>query len=111
VDPASVDWPLILTLYDQLHSLNPSPVVALNRAVALAKVRGPAEGLAALASLDRDPRLRRYHLLLAVRGDLLLDLGRPSEAATAFRSALACTCTEPERRFLARKLAMCGGPD
>jgi RNA polymerase sigma-70 factor (ECF subfamily) len=107
LDPASVDWPLILTLYDQLLSIDPSPVVALNRAVALAKVRGPADALTAIAPLERDPRLRRYHLLLAVRGQLLLELGRSADAADAFRAALACTCSEPERRFLRRKLDQC----
>ena len=104
LDPASLDWPLILRLYDQLLAINPSPVVALNRAVALAKVRGPAEALAAIAPLERDPALRDYHLLLAVRGQLLLDLGRHEEARKAFRAALACECSEPERRFLQRKL-------
>lgn len=106
-DSSSVDWPLILHLYDQLVSLNPSPVVALNRAVAIAKVHGPAAALAALAPLERDRLLRRYHLLLAVRGQLLLELGRVTQAAEAFRSALACDCSEPERRFLERKLQMC----
>jgi RNA polymerase sigma-70 factor (ECF subfamily) len=106
-DASSVDWPLILHLYDQLVSLNPSPVVALNRAVAIAKVHGPAAALAALAPLERDRFLRRYHLLLAVRGQLLFELGRSTEAAEAFRSALACECSEPERRFLERRLQMC----
>jgi RNA polymerase sigma-70 factor (ECF subfamily) len=107
LDPASVDWPLILTLYDQLLALNASPVVRLNRAVALAKVHGPAEALAAIAPIEHDPKLRHYHLLLAVRGQLLLDLGRHAEAADAFRSAVALACTEPERRFLRRKLDRC----
>ena len=103
-DPRSVEWPLILELYDQLHAMNASPVIALNRAVALSKVRGPAEGLSALAPIEQDPKLRHYHLLLAVRGQFLQNLGRPSEAADAFRSALDCLCTEPERRFLTQKL-------
>ncbi len=107
-EPSSVDWPLILALYDQLLSLNASPVVRLNRAVAVAKVRGPADALAEVAPLERDPKLRHYHLLLAVRGQLLLELGRSSEAADAFRAALACACTEPERRFLTRRLNACG---
>jgi RNA polymerase sigma-70 factor, ECF subfamily len=107
LDARSVDWPLILELYDQLLTINTSPVVALNRAVAVAKVRGPAEGLAAVVPLERDPVLRQYHLLLAVRGQLLLDLGRPSEAAEAFRVALTCACSEPERRLLARRLEAC----
>jgi len=106
-DASSLDWPLILTLYDDLLSKNPSPVVALNRAVAIAKVHGPSAGLAAVAPLERDRHMRRYHLLLAVRGQLLLDLGRPTQAADAFRAALECDCSEPERRFLARKLQLC----
>jgi RNA polymerase sigma-70 factor (ECF subfamily) len=103
----SIDWPLILNLYDQLLAINPSPVVALNRAVAVAKLRGPAEALAAIAPLENDPKLRDYHLLLAVRGHLLLELGRRTEAAGSFRAALACPCSEPERRFLKRKLESC----
>jgi RNA polymerase sigma-70 factor (ECF subfamily) len=104
VDPQSRDWPMILDLYDDLLALNPSPVVALNRAVAVARVRGPAEALAAVEPLRSDPKLRGYYLLLAVRGHLLLELGRRSEAASCFQAALECPCSEPERRFLRRKL-------
>ena len=103
----STDWPVILRLYDQLMTINGSPVVALNRAVAVAKVRGPEEALAEIAALGDDPKLRDYYLLLAVRGHLLLELGRRAEAAGCFRSALACRCSAPERRFLQRKLASC----
>ncbi len=109
-DASSVDWSLILGLYDDLLTKNPSPVVALNRAVAIARVHGPAAGLAAVAPLERDPHMRRYHLLLAVRGQLLLDLGRMSPAADAFKAALACECSQPERRFLERRLQQCGDP-
>jgi len=105
---ASRDWPLILYLYDQLLAINPSPVVALNRAVAVAKVHGPAEALAVIAPLENDPKLRDYYLLLAVRGHLLMELGRRSEAAASFHAALKCPCSEPERRFLRRKLGDCG---
>ena len=98
------DWAFILKLYDQLAALNPSPVVLLNRAVALTKVHGPARGLGALADLDRDPKLRNYYLFLAVRGHLLLQLGAGSEAAHCFAAALELPCSEPERRFLHRKL-------
>ena len=108
-DPQSRDWPMILDLYDQLLALNPSPVVALNRAVAVAKVRGPAEALAAIEPLENDPKLRGYYLLLAVRGHLLLELDRRTEAAACFRAALDCPCSEPERRFLRRKLQACEG--
>ena len=107
LEPTAVDWPLILRLYDQLLAINPSPIVALNRIVALAKVHGPEEALAALAPLEHDRKLRRYYLLLAVRGQLLLDVGRVDEAAKAFRAALACDCSAPERRFLQRKLDGC----
>jgi RNA polymerase sigma-70 factor (ECF subfamily) len=96
---------------DQLFAMNESPVVALNRAVAIARVRGPAEALAAIESLEADPKLRDYYLFLylflAVRGYLLLDLERRDEAASCFRAALECRCSEPERRFLRRKLAEC----
>jgi RNA polymerase sigma-70 factor (ECF subfamily) len=101
----AVDWPLILELYDQLFAINPSPVVALNRAVAVAKVHGAAQGLAAIEPLENDPKLRDYYLLLAVRGHLLLELSRSVEAADCFRAALDLRCSEPERRFLRRKLA------
>jgi RNA polymerase sigma-70 factor, ECF subfamily len=103
----STDWPLILEMYDQLLAMNPSPVVALNRAVALAKVRGPAEGLVAVEPLAANRQLRDYHLLLAVRGHLLLELGRMEEAARCFREAIERPCSAPERRFLTRKLAAC----
>ena len=100
---------MILELYDQLLEMNGSPVVALNRAVAVAKVHGPAEGLAALDPVANDPKLRGYYLLLAVRGHLLLELGRRVEAAASFRAALERPCSEPERRFLRRKLEACEG--
>jgi RNA polymerase sigma-70 factor, ECF subfamily len=101
---AGDNWPLILELYDDLMKLNPTPVVALNRAVAIGKVYGPEQ---ALAALPDDPKLRSYHHYLAVRGHLLQHLGRTGEAAAAFRSALECPCSEPERRFLQRKLTEC----
>jgi RNA polymerase sigma-70 factor (ECF subfamily) len=103
----ATDWPLILQLYDQLLAVDPSPVVALNRAVALGKVHGPAKALEAIEPLQQEPRLRDYYLLLALRGHLLLELGRAADAAMTFRSALECRCSEPERRFLRRKLADC----
>jgi RNA polymerase sigma-70 factor, ECF subfamily len=103
------DWPAILALYDQLWEMNGSPVVALNRAVAVAKVRGPAEALAAIEPLIANPALREYYLLLAVRGHLLLELDRREEAAACYEAALQCRCSEPERRLLRRKLAECAG--
>lgn len=106
-EAGTADWPAILLLYDQLMTITDSSVIALNRAVALSKVRGAAEALAAIEPLDKNPSLRHYHLLLAVRGQFLLELGRRSEAADCYRVALECRCSEPERRFLQRKLAEC----
>ena len=105
----STDWPVILHLYDQLMELNRSPVVALNRAVAVAKVHGAPAALDSIEPLEADLKLRDYYLSLALKGHLLLELGRFAEAAECFRGALNCRCTEPERRFLRRKLAECGG--
>ena len=102
-----MDWPAILSLYDQLMEIKNSPVIALNRAVAVGKVHGPAAALAALEPLDGNPSLSHYHLLLAVRGYFLLELGRRGEAADCYRAALKLRCSEPERRFLQRKLAEC----
>ncbi len=102
-----IEWRLILGIYDQLLALTASPVVALNRAVALAKVEGPEAALHHLEPLRLDARLRDYHLLLATRGQLLLDAGRPAEAAADFAAALERTRSEPERRLLHRKLQRC----
>ncbi len=101
-----IDWEMILRLYDQLFELNASPVVALNRAVALAKVNGPADALAQVERIAEDPKLREYHLLLAVRGHLLAELGRKEEAALCYRAAIQRPCSIPERRFLEKKLKL-----
>ena len=103
----TVDWPMILGLYDQFLAINPSPVVVLNRAVVVGKVQGPEEALAVIAPLENNSKLRSYYLLPAVRGHLLLELGRNNEAAACFSAALERPCSEPERRFLRRKLADC----
>ena len=103
----AVDWRIVLDLYDQLLAIHPSPIVVLNRAVAVARVRGAEAGLEALSPLDHDPALRHYHLLMSVRGQLLVGVGRRAEARAAFEAALACECSDPERRFLERKLALC----
>jgi RNA polymerase sigma-70 factor, ECF subfamily len=92
------DWGQILTLYDQLLLFDPSPVVALNRAVALGEVEGPAAGLAAMDGLP----LQSYYLFHAVRADLLRRLDRLPDAAAAYDAAMARTENEAERAFLAR---------
>jgi RNA polymerase sigma-70 factor, ECF subfamily len=98
------DWRAILTLYDQLHALTPTPVVALNRAVALAEVRGPAAGLAAVDDL-RCPALEGYYLFHAARADLLRRLCRGEEAAAAYDVARSLTANPVEQAFLAAKHA------
>ncbi|GAB3576582.1 RNA polymerase sigma factor [Leifsonia lichenia] len=100
---AETDWAQIVTIYDQLLSVHPSPVVALNRAVAVAEVDGPA---AALAETDplRDA-LGAFHLLHAIRADLLRRLGRSAEAAAEYEAALALTDNAAERAFLTRSRA------
>jgi RNA polymerase sigma-70 factor (ECF subfamily) len=98
------DWARMLEFYDQLMAVQPSPVVWLNRAVALARVEGPRAALESLEALAEDPALRRYHLWHAVRGALSAELGDVREAAERYRAALQCQCTEPERRFLGTRL-------
>lgn len=104
-DVASTDWPQIVALYDVLLALTPSPVVALNRAVAIAMRDGPAAGLALLDDLRNEPKLRAHHPYQAARGELLDRLGRPQEAASAYRAALELAGTDPERAYLCRRLA------
>jgi len=103
---AATDWYQIVALYDQQLALQPSPVVALNRAVALAEVEGPAAGLAATDGLALDG----YYLLHAVRADLLRRLGRRDEAVAEYDAALAHTNNEAERAYLARARAAAGAP-
>jgi RNA polymerase sigma-70 factor (ECF subfamily) len=93
---ADTDWAQIVRLYDHLLALTPSPVIALNRAVAVAEVEGPAAGLALIAELD----LGGYYLFHAIRADFLKRLGRLPEAATAYDSAFALTANAAERDFL-----------
>ena len=97
---AATDWGQILRLYDQLAAVAPGPVVALNRAVALAEVRGPAAALAAVDALKLDA----YYLYHAVRADLLRRLGRRPESAAAYRAAIARSENAAERDFLRRAL-------
>jgi RNA polymerase sigma-70 factor (ECF subfamily) len=104
------DWRQIVALYDRLVVLVPTPVVALNRAAAVAMASGPEDALPLLDALADGGELRGYHLLPAARADLLRRLGRTAEAAAAYREALALVGNEPERRFLARRLATLGEP-
>jgi RNA polymerase sigma-70 factor (ECF subfamily) len=105
----STDWRAILTLYDQLYALTPTPVVALNRAVALAEVRGPAAGLAVMDDL-RSARLDGYYLFHAARADLLRRLGRDEEALTAYATARTLTTNPAEQAFLDAQAARVTGP-
>jgi RNA polymerase sigma-70 factor (ECF subfamily) len=110
-DPADTDWAQIAWVYGQLRELLPSAVVELNRAVAVAMADGPAAGLAIVEELDAGGLLADYHLLPATRADFLRRLGRLQEAAAAYRQALELAATEPEQRFLARRLAEVRGAD
>jgi RNA polymerase sigma-70 factor (ECF subfamily) len=96
-----IDWPQIAALYEQLWRLMPSPVVALNRAVAVAEAGRPEDGLALVGEIEG---LERYHLLHAVRADFLRRLGRPAEASEAYRQALTLTRNPAEREFLKQRL-------
>ena len=98
---ADTDWAQILALYDQLTAVAPTPVVALNRAVAVAEVHGPAAGLAVVDRLD----LPAYHLFHATRADLLVRLGRTDEAAAAYERAMELASNAAERAFLAGRLS------
>ena len=101
--PEETDWTQIVALYDALAQLLPSPVVELNRAVALGMAFGPAAGLELVDSLRSDPALAGYHLLPSVRGDLLAKLGRFEEARAEFARAAAMTQNARERALLQRK--------
>jgi RNA polymerase sigma factor (sigma-70 family) len=102
------DWKRIVALYDALAQLTGSPVVALNRAVAVGMAFGPAAGLEAVEELSAEKTLKDYHLLHAVRGDLLAKLGRFDEARAEFNRAAALTRNEAERKVLARRAAIKG---
>ena len=102
---AATDWRRIVALYDGLLSLHPSPVVELNRAVAVALRDGPAAGLGLIDAILAGGALTEYHLAHAARADLLRRLARRAEARTAYERALELARQEPERRFLAKRLA------
>lgn len=110
-DLATTDWPQMVALYDVLFALTPSPVVAVNRAVAVAMRDGPLAGLELLDGLAGERQLRGYHPYPAARGDLLHRLGRLPEAAAAYREAIALAGTEPERAHLRRRLSEVSLPD
>jgi RNA polymerase sigma factor (sigma-70 family) len=110
-EAGDTDWDRIAALYDALAALAPSPVVALNRAVAVAMAFGPAAGLELIDALAGEPALQAYHLLPAVRGDLLAKLGRLDEAGTAFRRAASLTRNAREQALLLARARVCaGGP-
>jgi RNA polymerase sigma-70 factor (ECF subfamily) len=104
-DPDATDWAQIVGLYDVLLRVDPSPVIELNRAAAVAMRDGPATGIALVEAILARGDLTEYHLAHSARADLYRRLGRPAEAADAYRRALALARQQPERRFLERRLA------
>jgi RNA polymerase sigma-70 factor (ECF subfamily) len=104
---AQTDWARIVGLYDTLAQVAPSPVVELNRAVAVGMAYGPAAGLELVDRLSSEPALRTYHLLPSVRGDLLDKLGRRDEARSEFEQAASLTSNAREREFLLARAAAC----
>jgi RNA polymerase sigma factor (sigma-70 family) len=106
---ADTDWVQIASLYEALARLLPTPIVQLNRAVALGMARGPQAGLDLVDSLTTDPALQDYHLLPGVRGDLLAKLDRPADARLEFERAAALTRNAAEREFLLRRAAQLAG--
>jgi RNA polymerase sigma factor (sigma-70 family) len=107
--PEETDWARIVALYDTLAQLTPSPVVELNRAVAVAMAFGPAAGLELVDALIAEPSLGGYHLLPSVRGDLLKKLGRFDEAHSEFKRAASLTRNSRERELLLDRAAACAG--
>jgi RNA polymerase sigma-70 factor, ECF subfamily len=101
---AATDWHQIVDLYDELLRVWPSPVVVLNRAIAVSMVDGPGAGLAAVAALEAEGRLAGYRYLPAAKADMLRRLGRRDEAAAAYRTALGLADNDAERAFLERRL-------
>jgi RNA polymerase sigma-70 factor (ECF subfamily) len=108
-EAAATDWAQIARLYGMLAELAASPVIELNRAVAVAMADGPAAGLELVADLEASGALRGYHLLPATRADLLRRLGRAAEAAASYQEALELAATDAERRYLAGRLAETAG--
>jgi RNA polymerase sigma factor (sigma-70 family) len=106
---ADTDWARIVGLYGELGEVMPSPIVELNRAVALAMLFGPEAGLSIVDALTAEPLLKDYHLLPSVRGDLLAKLGRADEARGEFERAAAMTQNERERALLLKRASDCAG--
>jgi predicted RNA polymerase sigma factor len=107
--PEDTDWPRIVALYTMLSEVVPSPIVELNRAVALGMAFGPQTGLDVIDGLTEEPLLRSYHLLPSVRGDLLVKLGRFHEARSEFERAASLTRNARERDLLLVRAAACVG--
>jgi RNA polymerase sigma-70 factor (ECF subfamily) len=107
---AKTDWASIVRLYDALLEVSPSPIIGLNRAVAVGMAHGPVAGLEALDAVAAEPALANYHLLPSVRGDLLVKLGRRAEARDQLQRALAMTDNVREQDLLSRKLKEIAGP-
>jgi len=105
--PTDTDWPRIVALYEELGQLTPSPIVELNRAVAVAMAFGPAAGLQIIDTLVSEPSLKAYHLLPSVRGDFLFKLGRLAEAQAEFERAASLTRNARERDFLLGRARAC----
>jgi predicted RNA polymerase sigma factor len=108
LDPDETEWVRIAALYDALAQVSPSPVVELNRAVAIGMAFGPEPALALLEEIAAEPALARYHLLPSVRGDLLAKLGRGAEARAEFERAAGMTANERERALLLARAEECG---
>jgi RNA polymerase sigma-70 factor (ECF subfamily) len=107
--PSETDWPRIVALYDALARVTPSPVVELNRAVAVAMASGPAAGLALVDALASERSLQSYHLLPSIRGDFLFKLGRFAEAQAEFERAASITRNARERELLLARGRECAG--
>jgi predicted RNA polymerase sigma factor len=105
--PEATDWPRIATLYVTLAQTTPSPIIELNRAVAVSMAQGPQAGLDIVDTLTNEPTLKTYHLLPSVRGDLLVKLNRPTEARTEFERAATLTRNARERDLLLKRAKDC----
>jgi predicted RNA polymerase sigma factor len=105
--PEDTDWARIAALYEELGRIDPSPIVELNRAVAVSMASGPAAGLVLIDALRDEPALKNYHLLPSVRGDLLKKLGRLQEARAEFERAASITRNMRERNLLLERARAC----